>query len=88
MWHWLLYVTGTSTTNGSVTWLYNFWSGFGSDIAEVAIFAGIVGLYRKHNCGEHGCWRLGRHEVNDTATGERHIKCRHHIKRHLPSDVL
>lgn len=81
VWHWFLYVTGSDDTSGN--W-YGFWSGFGSDLGEFAIIAGLIGVYRRHNCGEDGCWRLGRHEVTDLTTGQKHIKCRRHIARHLP----
>jgi len=43
--HWLAVHTGTINEGGPY---YGFWSGFGSDIGEVAII---------------GCWRLGRHQT-------------------------
>ena len=46
---------------------YNFWSGFGSDIGEVAIVGGLVHMARAANCHVKGCWRVGRHPVDGTA---------------------
>jgi hypothetical protein len=63
---------------------YAFWSGFGSDIAEYAVFGavvtGIVGAYRRHNCNVKGCWRLQWREYID-ADGVKHLWC----KKHHPS---
>ena len=73
---WLLHATGVDDTSGR--W-YGFWSGFGSDIGEVAIVGGVVTMARRHNCEVHGCWRVGRHT---TAAG--HRVCR----KHHPDDPL
>jgi len=67
---WLLHVLGVDNVSGR--W-YGFWSGFGSDIGELAIVGGLLALVRKHNCEVHGCWRLGRH-----ATAGGHLVCRRH----------
>jgi hypothetical protein len=65
IWHWLLNFTGTNIpTNGS-KW-YNFWSGFGSDIAEFAIIGSVIGLYHHHNCAVKGCYRLSHFDVKGT----------------------
>jgi len=69
----LLHVLGIDTTAGP--W-YAFWSGFGSDLGELA----IVGVVWNHlNCHEAGCWRIARHahagrcrkhaHVTETASG-------------------
>jgi hypothetical protein len=67
VWHWIiahfLQETGTSS---SASRAYNFWSGFGSDIGELAIVGGLVSVYRQHNCHTKGCWRLGKHPVDGT----------------------
>lgn len=73
--HWLYWHTGTNGTGP----FYGFWSGFGSDIGEVAIVGGLVTVVRHRNCEVRGCWRLGRHT---TAAG--HKVCR----RHHPDDHL
>jgi hypothetical protein len=44
---------------------YPLWSGPGSDLGELTIFAAAIGLYRAHNCQVHGCWRLARHPVGN-----------------------
>lgn len=68
---------------GSGPW-YGFWSGFGSDLAELAIIGGLVTVYRRHNCEVHGCWRLGRHR---TEAG--HMVCRrHHPDGHLTAEAV
>ena len=74
--HWLAIHTGTLNEPGPY---YGFFSGFGSDLSELALLGGVVGLLRKYNCEVHGCWRLGRHT---TAAG--HAVCR----RHHPDDHL
>jgi hypothetical protein len=67
--HWLAVHTGTVDEPGPY---YGFWSGFGSDIGEVAIIGGMITMVRKHNCHESRCWRVGRHVVNGTPW------CNHH----------
>ena len=61
--HWLAVHTGTVNEAGPY---YGFWSGFGSDLGELAIIGGLIGIYRKHNCHVKGCWRIGRHPVEGT----------------------
>ncbi len=75
--HWLAYMTGSLNTSGAPP-NYNFWSGFGSDIAEVTIIAGLVAVYRKHNCHVARCWRIGRYPFTDEATGTAYLLCRRH----------
>ena len=63
---WLLHIFGVDNMNGR--W-YAFWSGFAADLP----LFGIVGtLYRKHNCHQPWCWRLGRHVVDGTPWCNRH----------------
>lgn len=45
---------------------YLAWSGVGSDVSELAILGAVFGGYRKHNCHEPHCWRIGRHLVDGT----------------------
>jgi hypothetical protein len=66
---WLLHVLGVDDVSGR--W-YGFWSGFGSDISELAIVGAVLGGYRKHNCHAKGCWRIGRHVVDGTPWCNRH----------------
>ena len=77
MLHFLYYIFGIS---GTGSW-YAFWSGIGSDIGEIAIFSGLISLYRKHNCHAKGCWRLGRHPV----AGTPYTVCRHHHPEGAPT---
>lgn len=63
--HWL----GMDNESGPI---YAFWSGFGSDISELAIVGAVLGGYRKHNCHSKGCWRIGRHVVDGTPWCDRH----------------
>lgn len=79
--HWLLHFIGADNLSGTA---YGFWSGFGSDIGELAIIGGLISVVRRHNCEVKGCWRLGRHK-----TAAAHQVCRkHHPDDHLtPQDV-
>ena len=70
--HWLAVHTGTDAP-GDV-W-YNFWSGFGSDLGEVAILGGLIGFAKRENCASKGCWRLGLHLYEKD--GVTHKLCRH-----------
>jgi hypothetical protein len=70
-WMWFLHFTGSDNENSTN---YGFWSGFGSDLGEAAIFGGLIALYRKHNCHLHRCWRIGRHPLEGTP----YVLCRHH----------
>ncbi len=77
---WLLHILGLDNLSGR--W-YAFWSGFGSDLGEVAIVGGLVSLVRHRTCHVHRCWRLGRHQV----AGTPHVVCRrHHPDDHLTAD--
>jgi hypothetical protein len=73
IWHWFLQVTGTDNEAGK--W-YAFWSGFGADLGEGAIFLSLYGLYRRHKC--QSCWRpalkggLGRVEGTHYETCHKH----------------
>jgi hypothetical protein len=58
---------------------YGFWSGFGSDLAEISVLGalgtGVYQLVKKFNCHEPGCWRVGNHP----AAGGQFMLCyRHH----------
>ena len=85
---WVIRVTGTD--QGGPSWAYNFWSGFGSDVAEFAIFGAIIGALIKtahhFNCTEKGCWRIGHHPVDGTAgkfrTCHRHFTPEVHQRLH------
>jgi hypothetical protein len=46
---------------------YDFWSGLGADIGGIAFVGAALGLYRKHNCHVHGCWRIAKQQVVGTS---------------------
>jgi hypothetical protein len=79
--HWLSYMTGSENTSGAPP-NYNFWSGFGSDIAEVTIVGALVAVYKKHNCHARWCWRVGHHEFFDASKGLTYNLCRKHHPDH------
>jgi hypothetical protein len=60
---------------------YNFWSGFGADLGQVALFGAAIGLYRKHNCHVHGCWRIAKQQVVGTSW----LVCHHHHPEGRPT---
>jgi hypothetical protein len=61
---------------------YNFWSGFGADLGQIALLGAAIGLYRRHNCHVKGCWRLGKQPLeHDGATW---MVCH----KHHPADQL
>jgi hypothetical protein len=72
---WLQVYTGTVDEPGPY---YAFWSGFGSDLAEFGILgaagAAIYHLFKRWNCHEPGCWRIGTHP----AAGGQFNLCYHH----------
>lgn len=68
LWHIILHWTGIDNVSGPQ---YGFWSGFGSDLGELAI---ITIVYRKINCHAPGCWRLALHHVSGTP----YVTCRKH----------
>ncbi len=74
LWHLFLHWTGSDNVSGPY---YGFWSGFGSDLGEVALLGSMIALFRHRNCNVKGCWRLGH---IDPEHG--HPACRkHHSKR-------
>jgi hypothetical protein len=86
VWHWILQVTGTANESGK--W-YAWWSGFGADLAEGAIFLSLVGLYHRHKC--QSCWRpalkfgLGKVEGTHYETCHKHTNTADHealMKQH------
>jgi hypothetical protein len=74
--HWLAVHTGTINETGPY---YGFWSGFGSDLTEFGIIGAIATavyqLFRKYNCHQPSCWRVGTHQA---AGGEFSLCYLHH----------
>jgi hypothetical protein len=66
--HWL----GLDNASGP---LYLAWSGAGADFGELAIVGGLLSIYRRHNCSQRHCWRVGRRQLHDTGL---HLCHRHH----------
>ncbi len=63
---WLAHILGIDNVSGA--W-YAFWSGFGSDLGEVAIVGSLLAAYRRHTChvdSPRFCWRPGVHPVEGT----------------------
>ena len=77
IWTQILHMLGVDDVSGR--W-YGFWSGFGSDIGELAIIGGLITIARHHNCHQPGCWRLGRHHIE----GTEYVVCRKHHPRNSP----
>lgn len=67
--HWLMHAFGLDNLAGPV---YGFWSGAGSDISELAIVGAVLGMFKRHNCHQRRCWRIGRHAVNGSPWCDRH----------------
>jgi hypothetical protein len=72
-----LFITITGIDDPGGKW-YLFWSGLGSDLGELSILAGMVGIYRKHSCHIDRCWRIGKYRHGEW------LLCR----RHHPADEL
>jgi hypothetical protein len=65
---------------------YDFWSGFAADIGGLAFVGAAIGIYRKHNCHVHRCWRIAKQQVIGTSWMVCH---RHHpLGRPTAQDVL
>jgi hypothetical protein len=60
---------------------YNFWSGLGADLGQVALFGAAIGLYRRHNCHVHRCWRIAKQPVE----GSTWMVCHKHHPDGKPS---
>lgn len=76
VWHWVLQVTGVANESGK--W-YAFWSGFGADFAEGAIFLSIVGLYHRHKC--QSCWRPALKGGLGRVAGTHYETCHKHTNK-------
>jgi hypothetical protein len=72
---WFLTVTGSNNTSG--IW-YGFWSGFGSDLGEVALIGGVITLYKQHKC--ESCWRFAKHHIKGTHYQTCHVHLTDHDK--------
>jgi hypothetical protein len=81
LFHDFLNWTGSNNTAGNQ---YGFWSGFGSDLSEFALFGLLIGLYKHHNCAVPQCPRIAhkKYEIKETkqyVCRKHHTKCWHDI---------
>lgn len=77
--HILLHVLGVDDPTGR--W-YAFWSGAAGSLGMLAT---PVVLLRKHNCHAKGCFRIGRHPVENT----QYVLCaRHHPDDHKTAEEI
>ncbi len=79
MLHLLFHFLGLDNASGTA---YLAWSGFGGDVGEVTVAAGLLAVYRKHNCHARWCFRLGRHGLADESSGLTYRLCRRHHPQH------
>jgi hypothetical protein len=43
------------------TWVSNL-----SNLTSITVFGFLISLYRRFNCSQKKCWRIGRHKVDGT----------------------
>jgi len=75
LWHWFLQVTGTDDEAGR--W-YAFWSGFGADFAEGAIFLSIPACI---TATMSNCWRLALKAGLGRVEGTHYETCHKHTNK-------
>ena len=75
----MVHLSQETGTSSGASRAYDFWSGFGSDIGEATLVAGIVAALRHRNCHAKGCLRLG-HPV----AGTPYVACHKHHPAHTP----
>jgi hypothetical protein len=73
MFHIFLNWSGSSNPSGNQ---YGFFSGFGSDLGEVAIIGAVGATYKHHNCAVPRCWRIAHHKYEIKETKQ--YTCRMH----------
>jgi hypothetical protein len=73
LWYWIEVHTGTVNESGPY---YGFFSGFGSDLSEIALFGFIIGMYKHHNCAVPKCPRIAHKKFEVEGTHQR--TCHHH----------
>lgn len=86
IWWWIEVHTGTVNEQGPY---YGFWSGFGSDLGEATLLAGLAAAYRHHNCHVEKCPRLGRQvEGTPYIACPKHHPDHHGAKRSVPLHII
>lgn len=59
---------------------YLFWSGFGGDlIGAIPLFGVLAVVWRRVNCHQPGCWRIGLHHHEQTVLCRKHHKELSHV---------
>lgn len=79
-WHWfqqVLGIKGSKSYDAATSPWYNWHSGAGSDLQELAIIGLVVGAVRHHNCHVKGCPWLGRR-----VEGTPYVACPMHHPAH------
>ena len=64
LWHPLGYCTGSKIAVRDCKG-YGIWSGIGSDVGEITLVAGLIGMWHHVNCHAPGCPWFGRHKTAD-----------------------
>jgi len=50
-------------------WLFvnqPIWVSNVSNLTSITVFGAVIGLYKKFNCNQPKCWRIGHHKVEGT----------------------
>jgi hypothetical protein len=68
IWWWIEVHTGTVNESGPY---YGFFSGFGSDLSEIALLGFIIGMYHRHNCAVPHCPRIAHKKFEVEGTHQR-----------------
>lgn len=74
-WHGVAVFFGVTNASGTA---YLAWSGILSDLGEVTLVAGLIAVYRRHNCHARWCLRVGRHSIDGTP----YVVCHRHHPEH------
>jgi hypothetical protein len=75
LWYWFEVHSGTA--RGGPDPYYNAFSGWISDLGELAILGGMIQLIRHRNCHVKGCWRFGKQ-----VAGTPYLACHGHHPDH------
>jgi hypothetical protein len=68
--HWLIHFLGIDTQQSDN---YDFVSGVGPMLVTIMFGSGaIIAFCRRHNCHQHHCWRLARHQAGAYLVCRRH----------------
>jgi hypothetical protein len=67
VWHWLI--------TDQPAWVSNV-----SNLTAVTVFGALLGLWKRFNCNQRRCWRIGHHRVEGTTyrTCAKHATLRDH----------